>query len=390
GTIVGRIKADIADDRQKYAVRAFIGQKPLYPTDDIEEDEYYAQHFDLHQTVSTQVRLATPHIDSPREEARGLAPTGTFSKRWITVTITFRDEPLSNHVSELIMDSYEAPYVHSLLPAVQMAVYRAVADFTELTPEDVHIPYKLASAMEKNGFTPKSPSLPLYNGWTPTPAPQKTRKRTDRIRATQPVLLPQSVKFNQPNIAVNQALLANTEYTPVMPSSEQANSTTNLPTATLRAVHYTAEDGTTHPATTIDRNSLVKGITLEIDLLSPGTIETIMLDVPFFLDNLRPTGFTGQPGTLLVVEDTTRAPDETIEDIMTRIDNVISRAHEEPYRTSLILMLHGAERASEAALSHIASRNLRYLQGKEMEKSITPGTTARYGDYVVTFSPKDS
>lgn len=386
GRAIGHVEAEIVDTRPKFPIEIKHGRTTLLPDGD-DRERYYNGHFELHQAGSVTIRTLPQAPLKKREYPRAHAEDG-FSYLWMKTTVQF-DSALPESLAMEMTEDGSAYLLHIIVPLVRQTILRRLNRLAGDSTEHIQIPDDLADEMiRQHGIAPIRPYHPIYREWKPKPAKKRQIRPPQGVRTLNPVLLKGGERMNRPNLSVNTALLENTEHTPVRESTSWISSTHRLPAAVLRDVSCTV-NGRHVPAKDIMENTLTDALELTIDLMSPEDVETIKVKAPFFLDSLHASDplFTGQRGTLLVSAEAKI----TVEDVMRHITPVLSRFHEDEYRTSLIQMLMGPELASKTALRHIASRSMRSLYQAEsaIERAIIAGESVRNGDYIVTYQPED-
>ena len=386
GRVVGRIQVEVVRERPDFPVVIRHGYNATLLPDGDDRDQYYAGHYELHQAASINILTLPQAPGEMREYPRGHSPEG-FSRLWMKTTVYFDTGWPESLARDMIRDNSPS-FLYTIVPLVRQAVLRRLNQLAGDSTDHIQISGKLADEMLKMGIAPVRPYHPIYKEWLPDPAKNRRVGPRRGVRTLCPVLLQADKGLNQPNLSVSAALVQNTELTPVIPSESWTSSTHRLPTAVLRNVSCSM-NGRHVPAKYMAENTLADDLTMTIDLVSPGDIETMEVKAPFFLDSLHANDrlFTGRRGTLLVSAEAKT----TVEEVMRHITPVLSRPREDEYRTSLIQMLLGPELASETALRYIASRSMRSLTQTEsaIEEAIVAGESVRQGNYLVTYQPEE-
>ena len=386
GRTIGRIQVEIIRKRPDFPVVIKHGYNTTLLPDGEDRDQYYAGRYELHRAASMTIRTLPQAPDEVRQYPRGQSPEG-FGHMWMQTTVHFDAGHPESLAHDMIRDNSPS-LLYTIVPLVRQAVLKRLNQLAMESTDHIQISKELANEMIKLGIVPIRPSHPIYSEWLPTPAKNRHIGPRRGVRTLNPVLLQMDERLNQSNLSVNAALVQKTELTPVIPSDSWTSNTHRLPTAVLRNVSCTIK-GRHVPAAEINQNTLADDLTMTIDLISPGDIETIKVKAPFFLDSLH-TGdriFTGRRGTLLVSAEART----TVEEVMKHITPVLSKFLEDKYRTSLTQMLLGHELASETALRYIASHSMRSLRQDEsaIEEAIIAGESVRQGNYLITYKPEE-
>lgn len=386
GRTVGRIQVKVVQKRPDFPIVIRHGYNSTLLPDGDDRDQYYAEHYELHQAASMKI-LTLPQAPSEvREYPRGHSPEG-FGRLWMKTTVYFDTGWPESLARDMIRDNSPS-FLYTIVPLVRQAVLKRLNQLAGDSTDHIQISGKLADEMLKLGIAPIRPYHPIYKEWLPAPAKNRRVGPRRGVRTLCPVLLQTDERLNEPNLSVSAALVQNTELTPVIPSGSWTSSTHQLPTAVLRNVSCSM-NGRHVPAKYMAENTLADALELTIDLMSPEDIETIRVKAPFFLDspNAADRLFTGRRGMLLVSAEAKT----TVEEVMRHITPVLSRPREDEYRTSLIQMLLGPKLASETALRYITSRSMRSLMQTEsaIEEAIVAGESVRQGNYLVTYQPEE-
>ena len=385
--IIGHVRARIVTQRPERPVIVRLGREPIFPAEGEHDDEYYARNFALHGAGSIQVHTAPAHLPEPRQHTDGQDPDQEPTRLYAQVEITFRDTLVSEDLAAQLTSERSPAYRYMLVPQAIRAVYHAIELLDREGTEDVFISSDACAEMRRLGLCAPRPVHPRHTQWTPRPAAKKQPPHAGEIRARHPVLMPEGEHLAHPNIALALALLTHTDHTPVRVSDTENAPTAGLPTATVSEIGCVVGSQLV-PAKEIGESAIVDDIELSVDLYGPGTIESFKVSAPFFLDSSDPhRRFTGRAGTLLVSRRDTNL---SVESVMGQIAPSLTTGRENAYRTFLIQALNRSEEASEAALSHLVNRGMRYIGGidSQIESAIRPGTSVRRGDYVVTYSPE--